>query len=187
MKKLITLAAALVFTAAAGLAQAPAGYTAGQITTSNNEKLDGYIKESFKGKGAISFIAAGGSKKTYSPADIKGFTLAGVQYIAYMNDFYKTIASGNKGNLYQKATDNSGKMTYNGADASPAATTDGRPGDYYLQVGLNNALNLVTKKNFETVFASHCADCAAVQSGIKAGQLDYTQIVKTVEQYNSCN
>jgi hypothetical protein len=169
----------------------PAGlsddYKPGFIINSSNTKVEGFIRESLKGKGTISFATVTGAKKNYSVNEINEFSIADMRYIVYMNDFYQVVATGSRGNLYKKATDNSGKMLYNGSDAVPASTTEGRPGDFYLQVNKDHRLNLVTKKNFETVFATYCADCAPVQSGIKSGQLDYARITEVVEQYNKCN
>lgn len=183
---------ALVFAAWSSFAQTekPASLSAdfvqGSILTSSYEKLDGYIKESLKKDGNIVFVNAQGQKKTYNVSNLQSFTVNGISYISYLNDFYKTIATGTKVALYQKTTDNNGKLISNGTESVVATTTDGKVGDYYLQSKKDNDLTLVTKKNFEESVSQVCADCSVLISDVKSKQIDYTQIVKVVEKYNNC-
>ena len=186
MKKLIFMLAVLFSLAAtAQTTAAPEGFAAGYFIDANNEKQEGFIKEFFK-KGSFIFIAANGSKKNYTPANINEFAIGNTVYTACMNDFYKVTATGNKGSLLQKVTNNSGKMLYNGNEAYLATTTEGKPGDYYLRIKATSQVNLVTKDNFEKVFAASCADCVALQANIKEKQLDYQRIEKAVAFYNNC-
>ncbi len=187
MKKWIfLLAVAGTISASAQTSTAPEGYTSGYLINGSNEKSEGFIKESFK-KGGIVFTNSAGNKKNYTPADINEFAIGTNIYIAYQNDFYKVTASGNKGSLLQKVTNNSGKLIYNGTEAYTAGTTEGKPGDYYLRIRATGQVALVTKENFEKVFASFCADCTALQTNIQGKQLNYSTIEKAVEQYNNCN
>jgi hypothetical protein len=186
MKQLLFLLAMAGFlSTSAQTTTAPEGYTAGYFINSSNEKSEGFIKESFK-KGSIQFIGANGNKKNYTPAEINEVAIDANVYIAYMNDFYKVTTTGNKGSLLQKATNNSGKMLYNGNEAFAATTTEGKPGDYYIRVKTTNQVELVTKDNFQQVFTTACADCTALLTNIKAKQLDYTSIEKAMVQYNNC-
>lgn len=158
----------------------------GSVRTTTNETVEGTIKDQLQKRGNILFVHGSGNKKVYTPADIAGFSLNGVNYISYASDFYKEVATGNKATLYIRVTDNSGKLLYNGAEMVAVATAEGKSGDYYLQLKSDSQLNLLTKKNFTEVMTTLCADCATVQTGIKAGQLNYSQITKVVEQYNNC-
>lgn len=160
--------------------------TKGTIVTANNEIIEGTIKDQLQRKGNILFVNANGTKKLYTPSDISGFTINGVKYISYASDFYKEVGTGNKATLYQRVTDNSGKMLYNGAEVVSISTAEGKFGDYYLQIKSDLKFNLLTKKNFAEVMSSLCADCATVQANIKSGQLNYTEVAKAVEQYNNC-
>ncbi len=183
MKKVFTLITALL--SLSTLVVSAQTETKGTIVTSANEILEGSIKDQMQKKGTILFTNATGSKKLYSPSDISGFTINGVKYVSYANDFYKEVATGGKASLFIRVTDNSGKTIYNGAEPVVLAT-EGKSGDYYLQVKTDSKFNLVTKKNFANVIGSVCADCLSVQSDIKSGQLSYAQITKVVEQYNNC-
>ncbi|TDO27103.1 hypothetical protein [Sediminibacterium goheungense] len=156
------------------------------IVTSSNETLEGTIKDQMQKKGNIVFISSAGAKKLFAPSDITGFTINGVKYVSYANDFYKEVSTGSKAGLFIRVTDNSGKTIYNGAEPVVLATAEGKAGDYYLQIKSDGKFNLVSKKNFTEVMSALCADCLAIQSGLKSGQLTYTQIDKLVEQYNSC-
>jgi hypothetical protein len=167
-------------------AQAPAGYEKGTIVLANNSKLDGFVKESLGTKGTISFVSTTGSKKTYSVAELNGFSFKADSYIAYANDFYKTVAVGAKAGLYQKATNNTGKLIYNGSDAYAATTTEGGISDYYVKLTNSDDLVLVNAKNFDVVLSKTFADCSIVVADIKSKQLDYSQLTKAVEKFNNC-
>jgi hypothetical protein len=168
-------------------AQAPTGYEKGSIVLANNSKADGFIKESLNSKGNISFVSTSGSKKTYTVADLNGFSCKSENFIAYSNDFYKTVSIGSKASLYQKQSNNSGKLLYNGSEAYTATTTEGGIGDYYVQLNNSDDLVFVNAKNFETVASKLFANCSIVLADIKSKQLDYTQLSKAIEKYNSCN
>lgn len=167
-------------------AQAPAGYEKGSIVHANNSKEDGFVKEALGSKGNISFVSASGSKKTYTVADLNGFSFKSDIYIAYSNDFYKTIAIGSKASLYQKQSNNSGKLLYNGTESYTASTTEGAIGDFYVQLNNSDDLVLVNAKNFETATSKLFANCSIVLSDIKSKQLDFSQLSKAIEKYNNC-
>lgn len=158
----------------------------GSVITASNEVLEGTIKDQLQKKGNILFTSVTGNKKLYSPADVSEFSINGVRYISYSNDFYKVISTGNKAVLYVRVTDNSGKLIYNGAEMVTLSTAEGKSGDYYLQLKSDAKLNWLPKKNFNDVISELCKDCSSVAASVQSGQLDYTQIVKLVEQYNSC-
>jgi hypothetical protein len=185
-KAIVSLLVILGFTFNIVLAQAPAGYESGSVVLANNTKLDGFVKESLASKGSLSFAATTGSKKTYSVSELNGFNLKSDNYIVYSNDFYKTIAAGTKVILYQKQSNNSGKLLYNGSDAFTATTTAGNIGDYYIKLNNSDDLLLVNAKNFETVISKEFASCNTIIADIKSKQLDFAQLSKVVEKFNNC-
>ena len=159
----------------------------GSILTAANEKVDGTIKDQTKNKGSIAFVSASGQKKVYTPAELSGFSLSGANYISYSSDFYKVVVPTGKAALYQRVTDNSGKMLYNGAEVVSVTTAEGIAGDFYIQIASGDKWIWVTQKNFETVLSAAFADCASVVSDIKSKQIDFAQIAKAVEKYNGCH
>jgi hypothetical protein len=187
MKKAIgSLLVILCFTFNTVMAQAPTGYETGSVLLANNAKLDGFVKESLASKGTISFVPSTGSKKTYSVSELNGFSFKADNYIAYSNDFYKTIVVGTKANLFQKQSNNSGKLLYNGSDAFTATTTEGNIGDYYIKLNNSDDLLLVNSKNFATVISKEFASCTSIVSDIKSKQIDFVQLSKVVEKFNNC-
>lgn len=184
MKKVFTLIVAIL--GLSTIVVSAQTETKGTVITSSNETMEGTIKDQTQKKGNILFTGSTGSKKLYSPSDISGFTINGVKYVSYANDFYKEVSTGSKATLFIRVTDNSGKTIYNGAEPVVLATAEGKSGDYYLQVKADSKFNLVNKKNFTEVITVLCADCVGVQSNVKSGQLGYDKITKVVEQYNSC-
>lgn len=185
-KAIVSLLVILGFSMSNLQAQTPAGYEKGSIILADNSKQDGLIKESLNAKGTVSFMTSAGSKKTYTVAELNGFSYKNDIYIAYTNDFYKAITIGSKASLYQKQTNNAGKLLYNGSDAYTATTTEGNIGDYYIQINKSDDLLLVNAKNFSALLSKSFADCSAVVAEITAKQLDYAQLTKAVEKYNSC-
>ena len=189
MKKMI-LSLVLIVAALPFLAQSQISSSdlqKGTIVTAANEKLEGSIRDQSKNKGNIVFVSTTGKKKIYTPAELSGFTLNGTNYISYASDFYKVVIPGGKASLYLRVTDNSGKMLYNGAEAISITTAEGKTGDYYVQIGSDSKWMLVTQKNFENALSTAFADCTVIVSDIKTKQIDYAQIGKAVEKYNSCH
>ena len=184
MKKMIVLLVLMV-SASPFLLHAQADFAKGTVVTATNETLEGTIRDQTKNKGTIVFESSAGRKKVYTAAELNGFTLNGANYISYSSDFYKVIVPTGKAGLCQRVTDNSGKMLYNGAEVVVVTTAEGKSGDFYIQK-TDGQFFLVSQKNFETVTLAAFADCATVVAEIKTKQVDYTQLTKLVEHYNSC-
>lgn len=187
MKKMIAslLLAAVSFSYVE--AQSSSDFQKGTVLTAANETLDGTIRDQAAKKGTILFQSASGKKSVYSPAEIAGYNLNGSSYISYASDFYKVLVTPGKAGLYQRVTDNSGKMLYNGAEVISVTTAEGKAGDHYIQLQADSKWIRVTQKDFEATITSIFSGCAAVTDAVKNKQLDYTQLNKLVQQYNSCN
>lgn len=189
MKKLIAFSALLLlFMPLSGLlAQAPAGFTAGYIITADGSRLDGYIKESFKGKASVVFQNTAGKKTTYGGNAVNEVNIAGVSYISYANDFFKVISSGTKASLLQKVSDATGKVIYNGSEAAGISSgTEGRINDLFVRTAGQSVLNLVNKENLNKVAGDLFADCPALLENAKAGQLQVSELENIVARYNAC-
>lgn len=167
-------------------AQSSSDFQKGMVLTAANETLEGTIRDQAIKKGTILFQSASGKKTMYSPAEIAGYTLNGSSYISYASDFYKVLVAPGKAGLYQRITDNSGKMLYNGAEVVSVTTAEGKAGDYYLQLQSDSKWIRVTQKDFETTATAAFANCATVVTAIKNKQADFTLLAKLTEQFNAC-
>lgn len=190
MKQIILSSLLLTTLFVTGITQSaaqPAGYKAGTITTDDGTTKEGFIKESFKGKASLQFQSADGKKTIYSGADIKEVSIEGVVYITYLSDFFKVIKSGEKVSLFQKASDASGKLLYNGADVVGVSTgTEGAINDLFVRKNGEQTLALVTRKNMEVVLSEKFSGCSALAESIKNKKISYEEIDKIVQQYNDC-
>jgi hypothetical protein len=168
-------------------AQAPAGFKPGYIITADNNRQEGFIKDNFRSKANIVFQSTDGKKKTYVANDIRETGIDGTVYITYGTDFFKLLSTGTKASLYQKASDASGQVIYNGSEAVGISTgTEGAIRDHFLKVGTDNNLKWITKKNFQQVLSSSCSDCPALVDNVKTNKIGYDEIEKAVQQYNDC-
>lgn len=186
MKKMIAslLLAAVSFSYVG--AQSTSDFQKGTVVTAANETLEGSIRDQAAKKGTILFQSVSGKKTMYSPAEIAGYNLNGSNYISYASDFYKVLVAPGKAGLYQRITDNSGKMLYNGAEVVSVTTAEGKAGDYYIQLQSDSKWIIVSQKDFESTATAVFANCASVVTAIKNKQSDFTQLAKLVEQYNAC-
>ena len=185
MKKAIAITAFLALVGLEAFSQVPAGFQKASITLANNQQLEGAIKEGGIAKGTVQFVAANGTKKNYSAAELNAITVNGENFLALSNDFYKVQVNG-KASLLQKQSDNSGKMLFNGSEATVASTTEGKIGEWYLLNAATGDLHLLGKKNFDTVLGTALADCPALLAEIKAKQISYDQLAQAVTKYNQC-
>lgn len=185
MKKAIAMFVILALVGLQVNAQVPAGFQKATITLANNQQVEGAIKDGGIAKGTVQFVAASGSKKNYTAAELNALTVNGESYLALSNDFYKVLVNG-KASLLQKQSDNSGKMLFNGSEASIASTTEGKIGEWYLLNAATGDLHLLGKKNFDTVLGNALTDCPAFLADLKAKTFGYDQLTQAVIKYNQC-
>ena len=188
MKQFIPLLAlAFLITPSSLLAQAPEGFKSGYIVTADGNRLEGFIKESFKSKAAIVFQNAAGKKTTYGGNEVNEVGLEGTSYISYANDFFKVLASGHKASLLQKVSDATGKVIYNGNEAAGISSgTEGRINDLFFKTSSQSGLTLVNKDNLNNVAVTAFGDCPALLGSAQSGQLQFTELEKIITRYNEC-
>lgn len=188
MKQLISsLLLLTVIFSSKTFAQPPAGFKTGYIITADGSRKEGFIKENFKSKATIIFQSADGKKTTYTGTDINETGIDGTVYTSYLSDFFKVISNGTKVSLYQKVSDASGKVIYNGSEVvgiNPG--TEGSVNDHFIKIPSSNNLMLITKKNFEEVVLAHCTDCPTLVESVKTNKVSYEEIEKAVQLYNNC-
>ena len=150
------------------------------IITSKNERIESVIKLE-KGK----LISENGKTKTYAPDEVQRFTIEGINYISYTNDFYKETITGPKAVLYQKVSNNSGQKIYNGAEVIGfAQTTEGKIGDYYVRLANESRLDYINKKNFRNYFTRIFNNNDSMTVKLKNDEIGYDQVRELVTLYN---
>lgn len=169
------------------LAQAPAGFKTGYIILNDNTRKEGFVKENFKSKAAITFQGTDGKKTTFTGNDIKEAGIEATTYTSYSSDFFKLVSSGAKASLFQKVSDASGQIIFNGSDAVGVSSgSEGAIKDFFIRTSKDNTLHLITKKNFESAISTYCADCPAVTERIKNNSASYEKLEEVIQQYNQC-
>jgi hypothetical protein len=88
-------------------------------------------------------------------------------------------------NFLQKASDASGRPSFNGNDAVFSNGTEGKPDDYFIYNSKNKELKLVSKKNLDEVINKTFAGNTAAIDKAKAANGDVAQLKEAVDVYNS--
>lgn len=181
------LALSLLFIQSQAQTDVPKGFKKGSILLFDSTMLSGYVKDNMSGDASLWFVATpGDKKKSYSGSDILSADIEGSPYICINGDFFKVICKGEL-TFLQKASDASGKVSYNGANAVFSNGTDGRPGDYFIYAGASKALKLVSKKNMNEVISSSFNGYTAAIDKAKTVNGDIAQLKEAVTLYNNRN
>lgn len=163
-------------------AQAPEGYVAGSIKTANGNIQNGFIKESIRKKGNISFYEnAGSKKKVYDATELESCRIDTVQYKCISGDFFRIICTG-KMDFLQKASNASGKLSYNGTEPIISSGTPGKAGDYFIYSG--QQLVQVEKNSIPGIMNQQLSNCAAAVEKAKSIGNDIAAFSSVVTIYN---
>jgi len=136
----------------------PEGFAAGFVVTPDNATLEGHIKSNMKKNGEIIFLSPDGKKTKYNALQLSAVTIDNNHFIGANNAFYKIVTDGLKIKLLRKASQSSG-IAYNGSEPIAVNSGEGAYDDYFIQTVSTEKLQLVSKKDFQKIFASACADC----------------------------
>ena len=179
----LAAALGLSITVANAQTNAPEGYTKASITLANGTVQSGFIKDNIKKSASIVFTDQSGSnKKVYEGGDINGITIDAVSFICISGDFFKTICTG-KLCFLQKASNASGKASYNGTEAVFNNGTEGKIGDYFIYA--DKKLKLLNKKTIESFISNDLTGCTAAIEKAKTINGDIAKLQEAVEIYNS--
>jgi hypothetical protein len=183
MKLSIMFFVTLCMAAIAGntYAQAPDGFVKGSITTGNGNTIEGYIKESIKKNASLTFIS-NNNRQQYEGSQINGAVVDTVTYTCIQGDFFKVICNG-KMHFLQKASNASGKASYNGSEPVFTSGTAGKIGDYFVY--LNKTLTLLTKKNVTQFINEQLAAVPPAAEIAKAANGNIAAIAAAVTVYNN--
>ena len=165
----------------------PKGFKKGTIMLADNSSVSGYIKDNIRNSASVALVSeTGGKKKNYDGSDLISAEIDGTKFLCINGDFFKVISHGDL-NFLQKASDASGKPSYNGNTAVFSNGTEGQPGDYFMYNSKDKKLQLVSKKNFDEIVAKTFAGYTAAIDKAKTANGDVAQLKEAVDVYNSRN
>lgn len=187
-KKATMMIAALLGLLSVTMAQtAPQGFEKGSIVMADGSTVAGWVKNEMANKASVTLLPeAGGKKQSYDAYNLTAVTLGSQQFRCVKGDFFKVICAGDI-DFLQKASDCTGKMVYNGADAIYLNGTEGKLGNYFMYTAKTAALQLVTDKNLTSVTQTHFANCAAAINKAKETGADIAKLKEAVDIYNNRN
>ena len=178
----LALATGFSFAAVNAQSTMPEGYAKATITLANGATQSGFIKDNIKKSASIIFTdEAGNNKKTYEGSDINAVTTDAVNFICINGDFFKIICTG-KLTFAQKASNASGKASYNGTEAVFNSGTEGKIGDYFIYA--DKKLKLLNKKTVESFITTDLAGCAQAIEKAKAINGDIAKLQEAVDIFN---
>jgi hypothetical protein len=162
----------------------PKGFTEGSVVLSDGNRLSGFIKDKIRQNASVVFFSsADGKKKNYDGAALNAVEITGEKFICIRGDFFKLLSAG-KLCFLQKASDASGKPSYNGTAPVFSNGTEGKRGDYFFYNEKNKELKLLTSKNVDDIVASSLAGNEAALEKAKSVQADIAQLQAAVDIYN---
>jgi hypothetical protein len=163
---------------------APTGYSAGSITLSDGTVKNGYIKENFRKKAAISFMETPDSKaKAYDGWSLNAIQIGDARYQCLRGDFFTVLCAGELSFL-QKTTEAEAKIDYNGSEPILRSTTEGKRNDYYVLNATTKELVLVTEKNYDQTVATLFAAYQPAVAKAKETAPSPAQLKPAVELFN---
>jgi hypothetical protein len=184
-KMLPVVALSIFFSQANAQSNAPKGYKQGSVLLADSTAISGYIKDNIRSNAAVTFLTeANGKKQNYNGSDLRSVAIEQTQFLCIKGDFFRIIS---QGDLYflQKASDASGKPTYNGAEAVFTSGTEGKPSDYFIYNNNSKELKLVSRKTLDAVVASSFAGYTAAIEKAKNINGDIALLKNAVDTYNN--
>jgi len=160
----------------------PSEFVKGSITLADGSVVSGYVKDNIRKSASVVYVDnAGTNKKTYEGSQINAVTIGTTDFVCISGDFFKTLSTG-KMIFLQKASNTSGKVSYNGTEAVFSNGTEGKAGDYFVYA--NQTLKLLNKKSLESFINTDLAVCAPAVEKAKAINGNIAKLQEAVEIYN---
>ena len=152
----------------------------------NGTTLQGSFRNDINKTGMLTYLDASSKKQQLSASQVKECSIDQHRYISYKNDFFEVVTTGNRYTLYQKVTDNDGKLTYNGTEATVMQGSEGRKGEYFISVSGDPDLTWLKKKEYVAIIKPMAKDCQAVLGQLESGKTAYTELPALVGTLNNC-
>jgi hypothetical protein len=184
-KSIAVLILSASFFSAVAQPETPKGFSKGSVTLTDGSVVNGLIKEKIRSSASVTLMTEpDGKKKTYDGDKISSVQIDAEKFLCIQGDFFKVISEGELSFL-QKASDASGKPSYNGSEASFSSGTAGKPGDYFIYTTAAKQLKLVSAKTFDAVIAETFAGNTAALDKAKTAAGNISQLKDAVETYNT--
>ena len=152
----------------------------------NGTTLQGNFRNDISRTGTLTYLDAANKKQQLSASQVKECSIDQHRYISYKNDFFEVVTTGNRFTLYQKVTDNDGKLTYNGTEATVLQGSEGRKGEYFISAPGDQGLTWLKKKEYLTIIKPMAKDCQAVLEQLESGKMTYTELPALIGTLNNC-
>lgn len=152
----------------------------------NGTTLQGNFRNDINKTGMLTHVDAANKKQQLNASQVKECSIDQHRYISYKDDFFEVVTSGSRFTLYQKVTDNDGKLTYNGTDASVLQGSEGRKGEYFISTNGDPNLTWLKKKEYLSIIRPMAKDCQAVLVQLESGKTAYTELPALVGILNNC-
>ncbi len=186
-KSIAVLILSASFFSAVAQTETPKGFSKGSVVLSDGSVVNGLIKEKIRSSASVTIMTEpDGKKKTYDGDKLTSMQIDADKFLCFQGDFFKVLSEGELSFL-QKASDASGKPSYNGSEASFSSGTAGKPGDYFIYTTAAKQLKLVSAKTFDTVIAEIFAGNMAALDKAKTVNGDIAQLKDAVDVYNKRN
>ncbi len=182
---LLALLTGISFSAATAQTNIPTEFSKGSITMADGSIVPGFVKDNIKKSASVVYMDnTGANKKTYEGSQINAVTIGTSDFVCISGDFFRTLSTG-KMNFLQKASNASGKVSYNGTEAVISSGTEGKVGDYFVYA--DKKLKLLNKKSLESFISSDLTGCAEAVEKAKAINGDIAKLQQAVDIYNNYN
>jgi hypothetical protein len=186
-KSIAAVVLSLSFFSAVAQTETPKGFSKGSVVLTDGSVVTGFMKEKIRSGASVTVVTeTDGKKKNYDGDKLTSLQIDAEKYLCFNGDFFKVISEGTLSFL-QKASDASGKPSYNGTEASFSSGTAGKPGDYFIYTAASKQLKLVSAKTFDNVVAETFAGNMAALDKAKTAGSDIAQLKDAVEVYNKRN
>ena len=185
LKTLTAMALSLTVISTQAQNEISQGFTKGSIVLADGSSLSGYLKDNIRKDASVTFFTGTEkTKKDYDGSNLNSVQFDNNTFTCIRGDFFKVVSQGELSFL-QKASDASGKTSYNGLENAFINGTEGKPGDYFIYNNNNKELKKVSKKNVDAVAASLFAGCTAAIEKAKTVNGDIAKVKDAVELYNN--
>ena len=159
-------------------------YFKGFVITIDSTRVDGLIKKTQNDQySTVTFISKPGIKSVYLPEELRGFTVAGLEYISADSRFFKVHIKSEFVSLYSGIRK---KTEYNPDFQGNYQSRNLNSTKYFVKRPDEEEFTCVVSDDFRGIFSEYFKDCYEVKDKIERLLLTAKDIRIIVIQYNDC-